>query len=149
MFPKILLKLQFRYLSNLNGSFRVHYSLSGFNRLTIQLAVADPGFPRGGGANSAGGGGQHTILPNFPQNCMILKEFGPGGGARPKFYYVDPPLVSYQMINIDFYIFLNDLRCDIKKVNNFRKNCPFTLGQQVMVYASPCSKSIHFWLVHK
>ena len=26
---------------------------------------------------------------------MKLKEFGPrgGGGARPKFYYVDPPLV--------------------------------------------------------
>ena len=38
------------------------------------------------------GGRQHTILPNFPENCMKLKEFGPGGGARPKFYYVDPPL---------------------------------------------------------
>ena len=50
--------------------------------------MADPGFPRGGGR-------QHTILPNFPKNCMKLKEFGPpggGGGARPKFYYVDPPL---------------------------------------------------------
>ena len=23
---------------------------------------------------------------------MKLKEFGRGGGARPKFYYVDPPL---------------------------------------------------------
>ena len=22
-------------------------------------------------------GGQHTILPNFPKNCMKLKEFGP------------------------------------------------------------------------
>ena len=32
-------------------------------------------------------GRQHTILPNFPQNGMKLKEFG-----RPKFYYVDPPL---------------------------------------------------------
>ena len=42
-------------------------------------------------------GRQHTILLNFPKNCMKLKEFGPpggGGGARPKFYYVDPPLVS-------------------------------------------------------
>ena len=56
--------------------------------------MADPGFPRGGGANSPGGGRQHTILSNFPKNCMKLKEFGPpgGGGARPKFYYVDPPL---------------------------------------------------------
>ena len=26
---------------------------------------------------------QHTILPKFPKNCMKLKEFGPGGGARP------------------------------------------------------------------
>ena len=44
-------------------------------------AVADPGFPRGGGANSPGGR-QHTILPKFPKNCMKLKEFGPpeGGG---------------------------------------------------------------------
>ena len=57
------------------------------------LAVADPGFPRGGGANSPGGC-QHTILPNFPKNCMKLKEFGPPGGARPKFYYVDPPLAG-------------------------------------------------------
>ena len=44
-------------------------------------AVADPGFPRGGGANSPGGR-QHTILPNFPKNCMKLKEFGPPGGGR-------------------------------------------------------------------
>ena len=26
------------------------------------------------------GGHQHTILPNFPKNCMKLKEFGPPGG---------------------------------------------------------------------
>ena len=29
------------------------------------------------------GRGQHTILPNFPKNCMKLKEFGPlGKGGR-------------------------------------------------------------------
>ena len=43
--------------------------------------MADPGFPRGGGANFPGGR-QHTILPNFPKNCMKLKEFGPPGGPR-------------------------------------------------------------------
>ena len=43
--------------------------------------VADPGFPRGGGANSPGGR-QHMILSNFPKNCMKLKEFGPPGGGR-------------------------------------------------------------------
>ena len=45
-------------------------------------AVADLGFPRGGGTNSRGGGRQHTILPNFPKNCMKLKEFGSPGGPR-------------------------------------------------------------------
>ena len=40
------------------------------------ISMADPGFPRGGGC-------QHTILPNFPKNCMKLKEFGPPGGAPP------------------------------------------------------------------
>ena len=45
------------------------------------IPVADPGFPRGGGANSPGGR-QNTILPKFPKNCMKLKEFGPPGGAR-------------------------------------------------------------------
>ena len=62
--------------------------------------VADLGFPRGGGVNSPGGGGrQHTILPNFPKNCMKLKEFGPPGGrgSRPKFYYIDPPLDHHKM----------------------------------------------------
>ena len=46
----------------------------------VSLPVADPGFPRGGGANSPGGC-QHTILPNFLKNCMKLKEFGPPGGG--------------------------------------------------------------------
>ena len=52
--------------------------------------MADPGFPRGGGANSPGGR-QHTKLPNFPKNCMKMKEFGPpgGGGRVPR---APPPL---------------------------------------------------------
>ena len=56
---------------------------------TRQKPVADPGFPQGGGANSRGGH-QHKILPNFPKNCMKLKEFGPPGAslAPP----LDPPL---------------------------------------------------------
>ena len=53
------------------------------------LAAADPGFPQGG-ANSPGGR-QHTILPNFPENCMKSKEFGrPGGGGAP----LNPPLLG-------------------------------------------------------
>ena len=55
-------------------------------------SVADPGFPRGGGANSPGGR-QHTILPYFPKNCMKLKEFGPPGrGCTSLVPPLDPPL---------------------------------------------------------
>ena len=59
---------------------------------TWQWRIQD--FPEEGAPTPQGGGGrQHTILPKFPKNCMKLKEFGPPGrGARPKFYYVDPPL---------------------------------------------------------
>ena len=64
-------------------------------------SVADPGFPRGGGANSPGGR-QHMILPIFPENCMKLKEFGPPGGARPKCYYEDPPLEIFSFIPQEF-----------------------------------------------
>ena len=40
------------------------------------------------------GGAPTYDFANFPKNCMKLKEFGPPGGrARPKFYYVDPPLL--------------------------------------------------------
>ena len=55
----------------------------------VSRSVADPGFPRGGAPTLQGR--QHAVLLNFPNNCMKLKEFG-RGGARPKFYYVDPPL---------------------------------------------------------
>ena len=50
--------------------------------------MADPGYPRGGGANSTGGGHQHTILPKFPINCTKLKEFGPP---------LDPPLSASEV----------------------------------------------------
>ena len=42
------------------------------------------------------GEGEHTISPNFPKNCMKLKEFGRGGDA-PLMTSLDPPLIlSYQ-----------------------------------------------------
>ena len=52
-------------------------------KLSLPYTVADPGFSQWGGANSPGGR-QHTILPNFPKNCMKLKEFGPQGGRASK-----------------------------------------------------------------
>ena len=38
---------------------------------------------RGEGANPRGGR-RHMILPNFPKNCMKLKEFGSPGGHIPR-----------------------------------------------------------------
>ena len=38
-------------------------------------AVADPGFPRGGGAKSKGGYKKLLFGQFFPKNCMKLKEF--------------------------------------------------------------------------
>ena len=75
----------------------------------LTLSVADLGFPQGGGTNFPGGR-QHTISPKFPKNCMKLKEFGPLGGTRPKFYYVDLPLTIntkhiYTFLPITFLIF--------------------------------------------
>ena len=53
--------------------------------------VADPGFSQGGGANLPRGS-QHTISPNFPKNCMKLKEFGPRGGHTSLVPPLDLPL---------------------------------------------------------
>ena len=44
--------------------------------------VADPGFPRGGGANLKGWGRQPIIWPIIPKNCMNMKKFWARGGAR-------------------------------------------------------------------
>ena len=53
-------------------------------------SVADPGFPEEGAPTPRGC--QHTILPNFPKNCMKLKEFGPPGVGHASL--VPPPLDS-------------------------------------------------------
>ena len=52
----------------------------GFN----QYSRADTGFPAGGDANCPGKGGrQHTKLPNFPKNCMKLRNFRVVGEGAP------------------------------------------------------------------
>ena len=70
-------------IPRLNSQHHMYYNWLQTKKYQCTI-VTDPGFPRGGGANSPGGGGrQHTILPNFPKNCMKLKEFGPRGeGGR-------------------------------------------------------------------
>ena len=54
----------------------------GFPACITGHTAADPGFPRGG-LPTLPRGRQHTILPNFPKNCMKLKKFGPVGGMHP------------------------------------------------------------------
>ena len=54
--------------------------------LTIHLllAVADPGFPRGGGANPKGGGGAPAYyLVNVSKKLHENEEILGRGGARP------------------------------------------------------------------
>ena len=48
------------------------------------------------GAPTLGAGRQHKILPNFPINCMKLKEFGPlrASLASP----LDPPMVTCNLV---------------------------------------------------
>ena len=67
----------------------------------LQWRIQD--FDEEGAPTLREGGRQHTILPNFPKNCMKLKEFGPPGGARPKFYYVDPPLSYHAILQLTWW----------------------------------------------
>ena len=56
-------------------------------------SVADPGFPRGGGANPPGGAPTYDFAKFSQKLHEIERIWTPrGGGARPKFYFVDPPL---------------------------------------------------------
>ena len=61
----------------------------------IYYPVADLGFPRGGGANSPGGAPTYDFA-KFSQKLHEIERISAprGGGACPKFYYVDPPLLS-------------------------------------------------------
>ena len=52
---------------------------------------ADPVFFRGG-ANPIGGANL-LFGQNVPKTAWKWRKLGRGGGLRPKFYYVDPPLV--------------------------------------------------------
>ena len=57
-------------------------------------AVADPGFSRGGCANSQNRCANLLFCNFFVQNCMKMKEFGRGGGARVPGASLDAPLYS-------------------------------------------------------
>ena len=56
-----------------------------------QDAEVDPRFPRGGGAKSRGG--PTYDFAKFSQKLHEIEKIWTRGGAFPKFYSVDPPLV--------------------------------------------------------
>ena len=60
---------------------------------------ADPGFPVGGGADPLEGR-QHTILSNFPKNCMKSRKFWAVGGRAPGAPPLNPPLVPSRKIHL-------------------------------------------------
>ena len=63
--------------------------------------MADLGFPRGGGANCPGGAPTYDFAKFSQKLHEIERIWAPrGGGARPKFYYVDPPLVGVKIVTI-------------------------------------------------
>ena len=79
------------------------------------ITVADSGFPRGGGANSPGGGRQHMILPYFPEKCMKLKEFGPRGGGHASLAFpLDPPLDKGCMVGLICGIMFIELKLNLQ-----------------------------------
>ena len=57
----------FKVLRNDTKLFSIVFRIKHLN------SVADPGFPRGVGANPTGGG-QHTILPNFPKKLHEIER---------------------------------------------------------------------------
>ena len=68
-----------RAVCSILREWRHHFVALSTNLNADQWRIQD--FPEEG-APTLRGGRQHTILPNFPKNCMKLKEFGPPGGAR-------------------------------------------------------------------
>ena len=55
------------------------------------MSVADPGFPRGGGANSPGGAPTYDFA-KFSQKVHEIERIRTPGGARPSHPPLDPPL---------------------------------------------------------
>ena len=122
-------------------------------KLKNTRSVADPGFPWGGGTNPPGD--KHTILLNFPKNCMKSKEFGPRGRLHPKFYYVDPLLAIYGVVFLHLlnrHIILNITFC-LPLVLKENENCKYFKDALYFILFyfigenSPIAKILFFFLI--
>ena len=67
------------------------------------FSVADPGFPRGGAPTLRGA--PTYDFAKFSQKLHEIERIWTrgGGGTRPKFYYVDPPLVLSLRITVTLH----------------------------------------------
>ena len=75
---------------------RAHTPHSGGSRIS----------PRRGRQFPGDGGRQHMILPKFPENCMKLKEFEPGGGVQNFTMYIRHCRTSISMVHTYNQIFV-------------------------------------------
>ena len=76
MMPSVEFRIQ--------GIFGVYFCMVGWSISLLLLAVADPGFPRGKGANSSGGGEPTYDFDKFSQKLHEIERIwtrGGGGGA--------------------------------------------------------------------
>ena len=71
------------------GKFSSHLGFAIFHLFSCTLASDGSRISLRWGTNPRGG----ANIPNFPKNCMKLKEFGPQGGAHPS-SSLDPPLLA-------------------------------------------------------
>ena len=72
----------------------------------MNTSVVDPGFPRGGGANPRGGA-TYDFAKISQKLHEIERIWTPNVGARPRFYYVDPPLLVLSVLLIYMHVLLN------------------------------------------
>ena len=82
----------------------------------VWLAVADLGFPQGGGTNSPGGMPTYNFAKISQKLHEIERIWTPRWGAHPKFYYVDPPLVGKVSVTAFQNFFWIENQLSIKKV---------------------------------
>ena len=71
--------------------------------------MADPGFLRGWGRQLPRGAPTYNFAKISQKLHEIERIWTPGGAARPKFYYVDPPLLlNSKSTDLDWYYSKNN-----------------------------------------
>ena len=132
------------FRENSNISFQnVTYVFDRFNRssffngrkdyISFCWSVADPGFPEEGAPTLQEGAPTYDFAKLSQKLHKIERIWTPGGGgARPKLYYVDPPLL---MFNILLNIFNDLYRLHLENDPQYAK----TLSKVILVVPSNVS----------